>query len=121
MELATITAIKGQVNEFYSRKLWSELIKAEASFTIEVDAPSKEKVANKIMVNNMMDYTPDSGDVERIMRWVNTWASTHWTSKMRLDIYSPLPAATRTKLERMLIGMSLKNACFESHVMLRFA
>lgn len=115
MKLNNITILTGNVHEFYSRALWSELIKAGAAFTAEVQADAAHKAANKIVVAYTLQTKPVPQDVERLMYWVRQWANTHYATPMSVHIYTPLPSAVKTKLQKMISGSELIEACKSTH------
>lgn len=115
MKLNNLTILTGNVHEFYSRALWTELIKAGASFTAEVQAESTPRASNKIVVAYTLQTKPVLQDVERLLCWVHQWANTHYATPMSVHIYTPLSSAVMAKLRKMLSGSELIDACKNTH------
>ena len=115
MKLSNITVLTGEVHEFYSRALWTELIKAGASFTVDVDSQPLGKLNSKIYVAHTLRTKPDPQDSERLLYWTKRWATSHPTTKMVVSIYTPLSTAVVAKINRMIAGSDLVKAITESH------
>lgn len=114
MKLTTITVLTGPVRDFYSRSLWTELIKAGASFTAEIHTEEAMK-NNKVVMANTLQSKLTVQDAERMMCWVHTWANTHYNTPMAVAIHTPLPKTTITKLSNMIAGSDLVEACADTH------
>lgn len=119
MKIDTITVIAGEANEFYTRVIWNELIKAGASFTIEIDGLSSTTPNKVCFASAHKDTKPDYGHVERIMCWINSWLRTHCHTQMTLRIYTPLTPSTARKLSNMCISSCLELETCTSHAVVR--
>ena len=115
MQLKQSIVLTGTILEFYTRDLWTTLIKAEASFTVEVAAYT-DTMPNKLVCAFSLNHKSDAKDAERLLLWVRKWASLYIDATATVRIFSPLSSAVLGKIHKMIIGSSLINDTRETHV-----